>query len=877
MLFGIRKPRVSAAQRRGAYRPKAEALEERIVLAGFSIDLANVATNPFGVQLNGFNPGQHVGSRVAYVGNVDNNQIAYDDFLVAGPDSLGIPSQVYLVFGSHDASTGNVDWRTLTSGQRVGSLQFLGNPNSGQQFNYDGVSFTINDQNPSNATVAAAGDIDGDGIPDFLIGFPNADNGAGRAYLVYGSTALQTVTAQVGGPVNLDAPPISLRVVSFVFSSPGAFTGFHAGTALGGISNFFGDGVTSVVIGAPDANIAGTLTGAVYVVRSSSLTGNTQTVFINGVGQTGTGNASGLVFTGINLGDRAGRSVASLTATTNFDGSRSTVGLFGDLVIGAPDAQENNTVFPPTINITGPGDAYVIYGATNFGTFVTNINGVSAISLGQIGQTGGPPGVDFVGQSDATGFAVSSGGDFNNDGFSDVLIGSPFFQNLTGQVTMVYGRGASSTAGAITGTVQLSTVTTTLPSVQFTGTGAGAEAGRSVTQVGRINNDAFNEIMIGSPGFLNNSGAVYLIPGQAGLTGSFGLSTATADPVAATIITNSTPLSTGGVMPSRLGESVSGRLTPTGALQTLDNDAIGDFAIGGPGFSPPSTTTNPIQTAGAVFGVEGFFVPLAIPVSAQITTQIGVDQPFAPFVISATTPTSMQIFVFSNAALTPPFRPVTDINPTTVAVNGIQFPNATLVQDPIDENGDGIPDAIITISPRSSLGLPNGVQTLTITGQTLASSPNANKTWAGSASIRVTGAGPGPGPSPVPSPAPNVFFALNFPLSTDAIPPLGSRLVPTINSLNRLTWQPIPIAVAYQQFKPQPGFSQRLQAVFTPINDNKQRSRHDDRGTRTFTLGNDVFNRSRFHPGKTQVVHHTGSIIPTFLQRTAYNLKPKHN
>ena len=53
---------------------------------------------------------------------------------------------------------------------------------------------------------------------------------------------------------------------------------------------------------------------------------------------------------------------------------------------------------------------------------------------------------------------------------------------------------------------------------------------------------------------------------------------------------------------------------------------------------------------------------------------------------------------------------------------------------------DGIPDAIITISPRSALNLPNGSQKFTITGpDTIVSSPLPNYTWTGTATVTVTG------------------------------------------------------------------------------------------------------------------------------------------
>ena len=56
--------------------------------------------------------------------------------------------------------------------------------------------------------------------------------------------------------------------------------------------------------------------------------------------------------------------------------------------------------------------------------------------------------------------------------------------------------------------------------------------------------------------------------------------------------------------------------------------------------------------------------------------------------------------------------PVTDIDPTTVTVNGVAFPTATLVGDPNKANWhNGIQDAIITITPRSNLNLSAGTVT----------------------------------------------------------------------------------------------------------------------------------------------------------------------
>ncbi len=136
--------------------------------------------------------------------------------------------------------------------------------------------------------------------------------------------------------------------------------------------------------------------------------------------------------------------------------------------------------------------------------------------------------------------------------------------------------------------------------------------------------------------------------------------------------------------------------------------------------------------AGGAQVVESSFITLPIPATNQVTTQIGVGTAIAPFSINAKTPASLQIFVFGSTATTPNFMPVTDIDPTTVTVNGIAVPERHPPAG--SQHGDypnGIPDAIITITPRSALGLTNGVHLITITGKTLATSPLPNFTWTG--------------------------------------------------------------------------------------------------------------------------------------------------
>ena len=118
---------------------------------------------------------------------------------------------------------------------------------------------------------------------------------------------------------------------------------------------------------------------------------------------------------------------------------------------------------------------------------------------------------------------------------------------------------------------------------------------------------------------------------------------------------------------------------------------------------------------------------------------------------------------------------------------------------------NGIPDAIITITPRSNLNLTPGTVTFVVTGKTLATSPLPNETWTGTATVTVTG---GSSTGPVTGAVAGV--PTGPVLLTEFIPPSGPiSTCRRSRQLSALSYQPIPLAVALQQFGPPPGFAQR--------------------------------------------------------------------
>ncbi|HLV65635.1 MAG TPA: hypothetical protein VKY73_07470 [Polyangiaceae bacterium] len=102
-----------------------------------------------------------------------------------------------------------------------------------------------------------AGDVNRDGLADLIVGAPDARDGEGNAYLVFGRAELESV------PVS-DFPSAE-AVQRYAVLRGGA--GAAAGRSVSGISDIDGDGTADVAVGAPGG------AGRAYLVRTSGLEG----------------------------------------------------------------------------------------------------------------------------------------------------------------------------------------------------------------------------------------------------------------------------------------------------------------------------------------------------------------------------------------------------------------------------------------------------------------------------------------------------------------------------------------------------------------------------------------------------------------------------
>lgn len=345
----------------------------------------------------------------------------------------------------------------------------LASLNGTNGFRLDGVTA----EDKSGASVSDAGDINGDGFDDLIIGAygadPGGNSGAGSSYVVFGKSGGFT------SAINLS----TLNGANgFRLDGFGGQT--ESGNSVSSAGDVNGDGFDDLVIGAPK----GISSGAASYVMFGKSSGFAPAIALSSLDGT-----NGFEVTGSSFGAGFGTSVSN-AGDVNGDG-------FDDLLVGAfGDSGQ-------------AGSSYVLFGKSD---------GFSAtISMTELDGTSGFR-LDGVGTIDWSGYSVSSAGDVNGDGFDDLLIGafqaSPNSVTGAGSSFVVFGKSSGFSSA-----MQLSTLDGT-NGFRLDGGSSSAQAGRSVSNAGDVNGDGFDDLIIGAwsedPPGIGFAGISYVVFGKSG-------------------------------------------------------------------------------------------------------------------------------------------------------------------------------------------------------------------------------------------------------------------------------------------------------------------------------------------------------------------------
>ncbi|MEH2167033.1 MAG: Ig-like domain-containing protein [Nostoc sp.] len=451
-----------------------------------------------GFVINGIDEEDTSGSSVSNAGDVNGD--GFDDVIIgallADPNGLYNAGQSYVVFGKSSGFEANLNLSTLN-----GSNGFA--LNGTDKYSRSGFS------------VSNAGDVNGDGFDDLIIG----ETTHGENYVVFGSNSGFGASLNLSSLNGSNGFVINGIINSIVGSG-------YLNDFVSSAGDINGDGFDDLIIGKPYTDPNGqVLAGESYVVfgKSSGFGASLNLSTLNG--------SNGFVINGMKMGEFLGYSVSN-AGDVNCDG-------FDDLIINTQTAKSyvvfgksggfgaslnlstlngsNGFVINgPVISVSNAGDvngdgfddlilgassaspdsteskfeageSYVLFGKSNF---AANFN------LSSLDGSNGFA-IDGIDEYDGAGGSVSSAGDFNGDGFDDLIIGAIFADPnghfTAGESYIVFGNSSGfgvrlnlsdlngSNGFAINGIKELD------------------KSGSSVSYAGDINGDGFDDLIIGAP------------------------------------------------------------------------------------------------------------------------------------------------------------------------------------------------------------------------------------------------------------------------------------------------------------------------------------------------------------------------------------------
>ena len=316
-------------------------------------------------------------------------------------------------------------------------------------------------QDYAGYSVAGAGDINGDGFDDIIVGAYGNDDGGdlgGQVYIIFGKTD--------GWQMDLSLAKVDASII-------GTDKMEEAGFSVAGVGDVNGDGFDDILFGAPGNDNIDVDAGRAYLFFGKADGWNMDMK---------DGNADA-AFYGYVANDYAGSSVAG-AGDVNKDG-------YDDLIIGAPYNDDNGAE---------AGAAYIIFGKISGWAMDTDLKSSDARLLGTY-------------KEDRVGYSVAGAGDVNADGYDDVIMGAYYSmcygaRNYAGQTFLVLGKPTGWTNPQILDTADAS----------FWGEHEKDLSGSAVSTAGDVNSDGYDDFLIGATNNADsgsNAGQAYLVLGRA--------------------------------------------------------------------------------------------------------------------------------------------------------------------------------------------------------------------------------------------------------------------------------------------------------------------------------------------------------------------------
>ena len=418
------------------------------------LNLADL-TPTTGFRLDGENAWDYSGRAVSSAGDVNGD--GYDDIIIGvkGADPNGPQSgSSYVVFGKASGFSRAIEFSELDGS--------------------DGFRLDGEDRGDwSGYSVSSAGDVNGDGYDDIIIGAHYASQG-GASYVVFGKESSFSRAIELS---ELDG--------SDGFRIGGENTGDKSGYSVSSAGDVNGDGYDDIIIGAVGADFNGRSSGSSYIVFGKE--GNFgRTIELSELDGRG-----GFRIDGENAYDKSGYSVSS-AGDINGDG-------YDDIIIGAH--------YVDWYGDTISASSYVVFGKES------DFN--RTIELSELDGSDGFR-IDGENTDDKIGKSVSSAGDINGDGYDDIIIGAYGADpngSSSGSSYVVFGKESSFSRA-----IELSELDGS-DGFRIDGTSAHYLSGYSVSSAGDVNGDGYDDVIIGAyaadPNGVQNSGASYVVFGKA--------------------------------------------------------------------------------------------------------------------------------------------------------------------------------------------------------------------------------------------------------------------------------------------------------------------------------------------------------------------------